>query len=227
MYAPRSHAPLASSSFAPPLSAFSENRPNFALGFGLDIPEEEEPQEATDQPQVAKHAAADTNPVDSDDSEDEDFDDAELDGRDGSTTAPNSRYHSRHVSRLSGALSLRSVGGLTEDFNDEGDNVPLRSPIPVLDVDDLDKDAVGEWTGSEDLYLGSIEPSEDEVCLLTSTTHACLTLSGVSRASANGLILLTRKGLVVHVSIAACVVVRKRLKCQGEFPTSLIHHRTL
>ena len=97
LYAPRSHAPLASSSFAPPLSAFSENRPNFALGFGLDISEEEE--EATDQPQVTKHAAADTNPVDSDDDEDEDLDDGELDGRDGSTTAPNSRYHSRHVPR--------------------------------------------------------------------------------------------------------------------------------
>ena len=129
--APQSHAPLASSSFAPPLSAFSENLPNFALGFGLDIPEADETQEATDQPQVAKHAAGDTNPVDANDSEDEEFDDGELDGRDGSTTAPNSRYHSRHVSRLSGALSLLSVGGLTED------NVPLRSPIPVLDIDDL------------------------------------------------------------------------------------------
>ena len=115
-----------------------------------------------------------------------------------------------------------------EDFDDEGDNVPLRSPIPVLDVNDLDK-AVGEWTGSGDLCLGSMAPSKDEVCLLTSTTNACLTLFGVFRASANGPILLTRKGLVMHMSITACIVVRKRLKCQGqgEIPTSLIHHRTL
>ena len=73
------------------------------------------------------------------------------------TTASRSRVHSRHVSRLSAALSLRFVGGHVD------------YPEPAADHDgqagreiEVEDDAIGEWTGSEDLRT-PIEFAEDGV----------------------------------------------------------------
>jgi hypothetical protein len=123
-------------------------------------------------------------------------------------------------------LSLRSVGGFTEDFRDEGDNVPLRSPIPVLDIDDLDQDAVGEWTGSEDLYMGSIEPSEDEVSPFTLPRSLSNKVCGVPRALVNGQILQMRKGLAEDALSVVYVAVRKRSRCPGEYQNFPTRRRT-
>lgn len=83
----------------------------------------------------------------------------ENEDRDGSTTAPQSRVHSRHVSRLSAALSLREVGGLAGALM----RIP-RSPDGEVEVDNLDEDdAVEEWTGSEAELRGDGESSADEV----------------------------------------------------------------
>jgi hypothetical protein len=71
------------------------------------------------------------------------------------TTAAQSRVHSRHVSRLSATLSLLSVGGHVSD-KERG---AVRN---VQGEGDLEDDAVGEWTGSEDLRTGA-ETTEDEV----------------------------------------------------------------
>ena len=109
-------------SLAPPaMLARADSRPDFTLGFGLDVPDEAgEEDEETEQeeqamaevleeermlveaPHIAVTGADDTI-------------DMEL-GAEGAevciiTTAAQSRAHPRHVSRLSPALSLRSVGG--------------------------------------------------------------------------------------------------------------------
>ncbi|KAI5991309.1 hypothetical protein F5J12DRAFT_907508 [Pisolithus orientalis] len=116
------------------------SRPDFVRGFGLDIPEEEEPQEETpgvDQKPSLKWSQDMVAPM-----------------RNSST------HHSRHVSRLSHTLSLRSVGGVRNGVTpDEVDIVPVRSPVGNPGIDDLDKEAVGEWTGSEDLRM---DESDDE-----------------------------------------------------------------
>jgi hypothetical protein len=74
--------------------------------------------------------------------------DAEVETEDEGVAMLN-RIHSRHVSRLSAALSLRSVGRQQDPLPD------ARSPIVDPMVDELDliekeTDGVAEWTGSED-----------------------------------------------------------------------------
>ncbi|THH17190.1 hypothetical protein EW146_g3571 [Bondarzewia mesenterica] len=146
-------------SLAPPILPLrADSRPDFVRGFGLDIPEEEEPPEDEELAQ-ASHTAhmteGDTLDMSIDDGPIEDGDD-ETEEQGSVTTAPQSRLHSRHVSRLSTALSLLSVGGQIQEPNGH-----MHSQIGGPDVDDLDKDAVGEWTGSEDLRTGE-ETTEDE-----------------------------------------------------------------
>ncbi|KAH9053318.1 hypothetical protein EDB87DRAFT_1652018 [Lactarius vividus] len=155
-------------SLAPPaMPARADSRPDFIRGFGLDVPEEaEEELEETEpdeqvvteiheeEPMVAEvsHIAV-TGADDTIDMELEEEADAEVGDI---TTAAQSRIHSRHVSRLSAALSLRSVGGHME------------YPEPEIELDGQDEremdpedDAIGEWTGSEDLRTPT-EFTEDE-----------------------------------------------------------------
>jgi len=166
IHAPQGRVPVAVSSLAPPLSAVQpDSRPDFTRGFGLDIPEEDEADE-----ELAVHQDGETSPVsdDGDASREDNADDTDGEGgeqQEGMTTASQSRLHSRHVSRLSAALSLHSVGGLVDDVLNA--RTDLEGPIRDLDADpddtqeDMDlEDAVEEWTGSEDLYMG--ETSEDD-----------------------------------------------------------------
>ena len=128
IHAPQGRVPVTISSLAAPNSASRpDSRPDFTRGFGLDIPEEDEPEEDTGRVQASDHDAMDAE------------------GRDGVTTVAQSRLHSRHVSSLSSALSLRSVGGSTSN-----DRTDLRRSNP--DLEDLGQDGADEWTGSEDLH---------------------------------------------------------------------------
>ena len=163
IHAPQGRIPI------PPLAAAisrGSSRPDFALGFGLDIPEEEEPQEdapTNEVPITVKEEANITLPDSEDPPEPERL-----------TSVGPSTHHSRHVSRLSHTLSLRSVGGVRNVISPDGiDVVPIRSPIGDPRIDDLDKEAVGEWTGSEDLRM---DESDDEVSRNTASCHPCLTL---------------------------------------------------
>ncbi|KAH9171750.1 hypothetical protein EDB89DRAFT_2114402 [Lactarius sanguifluus] len=134
-------------SLAPPaMPARADSRPDFTRGFGLDVHDE--------GPMLAEvsHIAV-TGADDTIDMELEEEADAEVGDI---TTAAQSRIHSRHVSRLSAALSLRSVGGHME------------YPEPEVELDGQDEresdpedDAIGEWTGSEDLRTPT-EFTEDE-----------------------------------------------------------------
>ena len=156
IYAPQGRVPLTVSSFAPFPAIRPDSRPDFARGFGLDIPEEEEPQDplTPDEVDQDREAVDDNRQKGVQDDEANDIHDEE-----GSLTASQSRCHSRHVSRLSAALSVPFVN-ITE-----GDMVPLRNAIPVSEIDDLDQDAAEEWTGSEDMQICGPETSEDEVSL--------------------------------------------------------------
>src|SRR5260370_8580665 len=79
----------------------------------------------------------------------------EVDAEVGSiTTAAQSRVHSRHVSRLSATLSLLSAGGHVSDKERDA----VRN---VQGEGDLEDDAVGEWTGSEDRRTGA-ETTENQ-----------------------------------------------------------------
>ena len=158
-------------SLAPPaMPARADSRPDFIRGFGLDVPveadEEQEETESDEQvvteegPMLAEvsHIAV----TGADDSFDMELD--EVDAEVGNiTTAAQSRVHSRHVSRLSATLSLRSVGRNANYSEPEGDG--------EREIDPED-DAIGEWTGSEDLRTPT-EFTEDDVrklsCRVAST----------------------------------------------------------
>jgi hypothetical protein len=149
------------------MPARADSRPDFVRGFGLDITEEEEEEE--EEQYAAQHdesileghedeqAVADASHIalaGADDQIDMELDVDEADAEVGSiTTAAQSRVHSRHVSRLSAALSLRSVNG----------NMALSEAEAEREREgDTEDDAIGEWTGSEDLRTGT-ETAEDEV----------------------------------------------------------------
>ena len=177
IHAPQGRVPTSVASLAPPaVASRPESRPDFFRGFGVDIPEEEEPEEEEPEEEppavevvldddVSEVAPADTTVASNEETE-----------RDGTSTVAQSRVHSRHVSRLSAALSLLSVGGGAADESmelPEEPPLPVRSPEGELEIEDLDGDdedeldgdpdqeAVGEWTGSEDMQTN--ETSEDEV----------------------------------------------------------------
>ena len=162
-------------SLAPPaMPVRADSRPDFVRGFGLDVPEVPEETEE-DLEQEGMEAEQDNQDISEEDEEerglaeashialagtddtmDMELDIDEADAEVGSiTTAAQSRVHSRHVSRLSATLSLLSAGGHVSD-KERG---AVRNVQGEGDVED---DAVGEWTGSEDLRTGA-ETTEDEV----------------------------------------------------------------
>ncbi|KDR84748.1 hypothetical protein GALMADRAFT_233069 [Galerina marginata CBS 339.88] len=172
IHAPQGRVPMTAPSFVPPLSAVGGNKSHvdFIRGFGLDVPQESEEEDAQHNGDTDEYNDGDAT---QDMELDENDGDIELD--DGTTTAPQSRLHSRHVSKLSAALSLRSVGGNftsqfkaapeeveqqnrdEEEADDGGDEADKENEPPH----NQEIDPVEEWTGSEDLYLG-LETSDDE-----------------------------------------------------------------
>ncbi|PCH33123.1 hypothetical protein WOLCODRAFT_134939 [Wolfiporia cocos MD-104 SS10] len=170
--APQGRVPANFASLAPPQPVSRpESRPDFMRGFGLDTTEEEEEPEEDAPARIGIHMDVANSEAVSEvgeaDATVDEADEAEQDG--GSTVAAHSTMHSRHTSRVSAALSLRSVGGLTEGPSSAFPRTSSpsrelgagRLPGSFGEVDDQDVDAVGEWTGSEDLRTGD-ETSEDE-----------------------------------------------------------------
>ncbi|KAL1688021.1 hypothetical protein GGG16DRAFT_60865 [Schizophyllum commune] len=170
--APQGRVPLQAPRLAlPPTTSRPSSKPDFTRGFGLDIPEETEEEEEAER-EFAKEANGDahqdgeanvalggadysgaTTEVDVKEERDNEEDDVI---RDAPTIVAQSRHHSRHVSRLSAALSLRSVGGVAADgLQDRNGHNPDGSQD--MDVDD----AIAEWTGSEDVY-NDVSSSDDE-----------------------------------------------------------------
>ncbi|KAJ7717531.1 hypothetical protein DFH07DRAFT_1068200 [Mycena maculata] len=148
IHAPQGRVPLS----MPSLTARPESRdsrPDFTRGFGLDVTEEEDETEEEGDGQV-NFATNDGDNADGEESEEE---------GDGLRTA----RHSRHVSRLSGALSLRSVGGVVgENLNGHLHERTDPAPGDASQDMDLDQEVAAEWTGSEDQEQFGHETSEDE-----------------------------------------------------------------
>ncbi|KAE9385665.1 hypothetical protein BT96DRAFT_572216 [Gymnopus androsaceus JB14] len=191
IHAPQGRKPVSmstladeASGLAPPLSAVrTDSRPDFIRGFGLEIPEEAEEEgleeEDVKAPSWAQHRDVnDDMQLENKEGEDEASDNMSLqeEERDemessGLLTASQSRHHSRHASRLSAALSLRSFGGLVADGLNErlgelragSDTGSLglgggagtigagRGQIPLHMRDRELEEGVEEWTGSEDV----------------------------------------------------------------------------
>ena len=162
-------------SLAPPaMPARADSRPDFMRGFGLDVPEETEEELEQEQEQAEQDGQADSEGheeervlaeashvalMGSDDTMDLDVDEADAEVS-SITTAAQSRVHSRHVSRLSASLSLLTVGGHVSDREEiESDADAIEQGERGGDSED---DAVGEWTGSEDMRT-TTETTEDEV----------------------------------------------------------------
>ncbi|PPQ90421.1 hypothetical protein CVT25_014939 [Psilocybe cyanescens] len=190
IYAPQGRVPMTAPSFAPPppLSAVGGNvsHIDFIRGFGLDAPQESEEESEEAQAELAEESEQEEfNGNINEDLELENSSEGELvEYDDGTTTVPQSRLHSRHVSKLSAALSLRSVGGNftaqfqnaseepeqrennEDDADDEDDEAEKENEPPEQrEPPQLDIDPVEEWTGSEDLYLG-LETSDEENLIL-------------------------------------------------------------
>ena len=164
IHAPQGRVPVTASSLAlPPSLSRPNSRPDFARGFGLNVPEEEEPDELVVDAPETSHEIGDAFGADIGGYEQ----DEEVQDQDGVTTVAQSRFHSRQVSN---ALSLGSVGGGAGFTSMNGlDTVPARIDVGNPDIDDLDQDAIGEWTGSEDIHLSDM--SDDEVCECFGSMH--------------------------------------------------------
>jgi len=152
------HPPSKSPNSVGGLGSRPLSRPDFIRGFGLDIPEEEEPPEDADadDEEGADHGS-DMDLVEAEA-------DVEVETEDEGVAILN-RIHSRHVSRLSAALSLRSVGRQQDPLPDAGSPV-INPTVDDLDPTEKETDGVAEWTGSEDPKGNS-----DEVLALTSLPH--------------------------------------------------------
>ena len=173
IHAPQGRVPM---TFPPPLSAVGGNKSHvdFIRGFGLETPlESEEETEETEPIDELKKVDDQNDNVQEMDLE-ERYTDELVEVEDDSTTAPHTRLHSRHVSRISAALSSRSVSGnFTTEFQNPSEEAEERNilqeheevPQHAREQTVLD-DEVDEWTGSEDIYLG-IDTSDDEVSFLT------------------------------------------------------------
>ena len=155
------------------------SRPDFTRGFGLDIPEEEEPpEEANADIEEEADRGSDMDLVDGET-------DAEVETEDDGVAMLN-HIHSRHVSRLSAALSPRSPAHQQAPLLDARD--PIGSPIVgLLDLTEKEVDGVAEWTGSEDQRGDS-----DEVLTFTSLFHLWRFSQFSRRVSGNGLIRLMK-----------------------------------
>lgn len=165
IHAPQGRVPVTAASLSlPSTMSRPDSRPDFVLGFGVDVPEERE-EDLEEFVVVAPGVSQEVNGEADDGYEEEEYDgqeqdhetDVEGDETDGMSTAAQTRYHSRHVSN---ALSLGSVGGALD----------LDLPRPPRFDEDPDQDAIGEWTGSEDLHF---DGSGDEVCTLFSFITSC------------------------------------------------------
>ncbi|KAG7441936.1 uncharacterized protein BT62DRAFT_1010971 [Guyanagaster necrorhizus] len=135
IHAPQGRVPVALPSLAPPALSTSrpDSRPDFNGGFGLDIlEEEEEVVEGENMTQTDSDEEAFDQEVDDD--EDRGTEDAGL------TTASQGQRHSRHTSKLSAALSLRSFGVFNVDgTNERTDLEPVADGnISVEEKHDLD-----------------------------------------------------------------------------------------
>jgi len=218
IHAPQGRVPVTASSLTLPPSSRSDSRPDFARGFGLDVPEVDEPEEF-----IADSLENSEDMFEVGDAGGYEQDDEQAEDQDRMTPVAHSRFHSRHVSN---ALSLGSVGGRGElaAAVDRLDILSVGAVVGNPEIDDMDQDAIGEWTGSEDIHLSDM--SEDEVrrpfCLVNAMLILC------RRALASGPILLMKKKYVkTAFSVEHFVVISLKSRSHDVYQISLVLRITL
>ena len=154
-------------------------RPDFIRGFGLDIAEETEEEMEEAEREVTDAASAPEVELDR-----EQIDQgANSEPDDRTASGLGSRKHSRHASRVSIALSLRSLGrgGRSESgiVEEEDKAIPEDSVRPWgseggdLQNSRLEEgDAATEWTGSESVH-DQVHEGDDEEVRITLANDEC------------------------------------------------------
>ena len=154
-------------------------RPDFIRGFGLDIAEETEEEMEEAEREVTDAASAPEVELDR-----EQIDQgANSEPDDRTASGLGSRKHSRHASRVSIALSLRSLGrgGRSESgiVEEEDKVIPEDSVRPWgseggdLQNSRLEEgDAATEWTGSESVQ-DQVHEGDDEEVRITLINDEC------------------------------------------------------
>ncbi len=182
VFAPQGRVPVQVNSLHVPFApSRPDSRPDFIRGFGLDIPEEEEPleeevQESMVQGVIEPEAQLESLADNTTENVQEDIIEPAI-----SEDAKQIPLHTRHASRISVALSVGSVGRLAADplvseaAGAERDPQEVSHPDAVIlnEQAGLDDDSAGDWTGSDDLQLApDTEASENEgvCCVLLSTS---------------------------------------------------------
>ncbi|CAK5280036.1 unnamed protein product [Mycena citricolor] len=162
IHAPQGRIPLSIPPFTSKSAQSSrpvsrDSRPDFIRGFGLDVTEEEdeteEESEGNDLFATISNVGVEERRVEVE-NEFQDEEDEE---------AMRTVGHSRHVSKLSGALSLRTVGGIVGDVLNNG---LQRTELVLGDASedmDLELEVSAEWTGSEDHYRGGDISDEESI----------------------------------------------------------------
>jgi len=134
----------------------SEGRIDFARGFGLEIPEEEEPAEEEQQDHKQDESDRDVT-QDMEIDEDGDQTDHSVSHR---ASSSRSKHHSKQASKFSTHLSLGSFGG-----SDLAPSILHREDQGSLDVQEEkgashiatdDVDAIGEWTATDSSDDGEV-----------------------------------------------------------------------
>ncbi|OCB89245.1 hypothetical protein A7U60_g3612 [Sanghuangporus baumii] len=149
IYAPQGRIPA--QLYVPSAPSRAEDRPDFIRGFGLDIPEEEEEEEEA-QDAGTEHAADRTITDQPNGLEDNaPPSDAVQSGNVQSNVAAKEGTHTRHVSRISVALSIGSMSkNLEETMVGHSRHSSLAAPVQSVEhKSESTADALNEWTGSE------------------------------------------------------------------------------
>lgn len=171
VHAPQGRVPLSVTNLSSPGAALSavarsDSKPDFVRGFGLDIPEESEEELEAEAAEEREYVDTQRHPGEFDAESELDDEDKENTFMDGSGV--NTVHHSRHQSRLSASLSMRSFAGLVADGLKERVELLSQENSPAEErrnpVVDPDAEAVEEWTGSEDHF----DDDESEVILFFS-----------------------------------------------------------
>ena len=158
-------------------------RPDFIRGFGLDITEETEEEMEEEEREVTDAASAPE--VEPDRERIDQGANSEPDDR--TASGLGSRKHSRHTSRVSIALSLRSLGrgGRSESgiVEEEVKVIPENSVRPWgSEGGDLQNtrveegDMAAEWTGSESAQ-DQVHEGDDEEVRTTRSSEECIGLT--------------------------------------------------
>jgi hypothetical protein len=161
LYAPQARAPMHLS--VPQTPSRAESRPDFVRGFGLDIPEEDEPEEEPRPAPVPDTTAYDLPAQDGQQLVGEDeaaigLGETQEEPAAVEVEENKPAVHTRHASRISVALSVGSTRQMeTIMQNDEGANAQAyedeveASESQQADGAEAEVAGVEEWTGSEDV----------------------------------------------------------------------------